>query len=60
MEKMKQSSNHNFLKEKKMNKNELVDAMAANTGSTKVNASRAVAALTEIIAENSPQTTRMR
>lgn len=43
-----------------MNKNELVDAMAANTGSTKVNASRAVVVLTEIIAENSPQTTRMR
>ena len=34
-----------------MNKNELVDAMAAKTGSTKVDASRAVVALTEIIAD---------
>ncbi|SEP42879.1 MULTISPECIES: HU family DNA-binding protein [unclassified Nitrosovibrio] len=34
-----------------MNKNELVDAMAAKTGSTKADAGRAVTALTEIIAD---------
>nr|WP_255398984.1 HU family DNA-binding protein [Nitrosovibrio sp. Nv6] len=36
---------------KPMNKNELVDAMAAKTGSTKADAGRAVTALTEIIAD---------
>jgi DNA-binding protein HU-beta len=34
-----------------MNKNELVEAMAAKTGSTKADASRAVVALTEILAD---------
>lgn len=32
-----------------MNKNELIEAMAAKTGSTKADATRAVTALTEII-----------
>lgn len=34
-----------------MNKNEFIEAMAAKTGSTKAEASRAVAALTEIISD---------
>ncbi|SEP10666.1 DNA-binding protein HU-beta [Nitrosovibrio sp. Nv6] len=34
-----------------MNRNELIDAMAAKTGSTKNDANRAVMALTEIIAD---------
>ena len=34
-----------------MNKNELIDAMAAKTGSSKTEANRAVTALTDIISE---------